>query len=526
MTCNCFYLGCSATVFRLLLICVIVFECNKAASPTILNLAPSLRHFSRKSHNQGNFDIIHVGVEPKIITLKTKTILSYSYNHTASGFLIVQAHTQYRKLLLSTCDGKEKNTNYDTAILKIIASQPYPKQSIFTRVNDLDEASHRLDYVLNPPNDTSVEALVVVVMSSEKAPIPGGCCLTCSMDMDPNLIITSKQYYKSILSFSLANVYNYNTSDCSGYWPKIKPRHYRLQYSIYQYFLEEGNLGNDQLFDGISRMLTPGKVKENGKKIRDWNPETDKPSQVFDTRRGQGMVFNILLYDPVTGEESVYSPAVTYGCSFTAKVDGCDSLGSIANIVLASCGGLLGLFVCFLGVRFYRIYFLGSGLTFFSFIGFLLLTSETEWSHDVRMTGSVCVGVIGALLIYLLWWWTGYKYVVLYICGLPFGFLLSAVVFFTPFGNLHYWKNDINYWTVFLCMSITVPCIFLICLKTFAIFASSFVGAYGFVVGIDTFLRSSMTYIILNVIMKATVDDFVQYDVPFQTKGKTKQLLW
>ena len=34
------------------------------------------------------------------------------------------------------------------------------------------------------------------------------------------------------------------------------------------------------------------------------------------------------------------------------------------------------------------------------------------------------------------------------------------------------------------------------------------------------FLKSSMTYIILDVIMKATMDDFVEYDVPFQSKGK------
>ena len=61
--------------------------------------------------------------------------------------------------------------------------------------------------------------------------------------------------------------------------------------------------------------------------MRGWNPEKDLPLVTFDTERGQGIVFNILLYDPVTKMESVYSPVVTYGCSFTAKVDGCDSLG-------------------------------------------------------------------------------------------------------------------------------------------------------------------------------------------------------
>ena len=48
---------------------------------------------------------------------------------------------------------------------------------------------------------------------------------------------------------------------------------------------------------------------------------------MFDTKRGQGIVFNILVFDPIMKAESVYSPVVTYGCSFTAKVDGCDSFG-------------------------------------------------------------------------------------------------------------------------------------------------------------------------------------------------------
>ena len=105
-------------------------------------------------------------------------------------------------------------------------------------------------------------------LSYLSAPIPGGCCLTCSMETDPNLVITSKQYYKSVLSFALANVYNYDTSDCSGQSGGEKPRHYRLKYGIYQYFLEEGNLENDELYDGISKMLTPDKVKKNGEKVQ------------------------------------------------------------------------------------------------------------------------------------------------------------------------------------------------------------------------------------------------------------------
>ena len=84
--------------------------------------------------------------------------------------------------------------------------------------------------------------------------------------MDPNLVITPHSYYKIVLSFSLANVYDYNTSLCSGKQGS-KPNHFRLQYSVYQYFLEEGNLDDEELFDGLTKMLTPSSVKKHGTKV-------------------------------------------------------------------------------------------------------------------------------------------------------------------------------------------------------------------------------------------------------------------
>ena len=113
------------------------------------------------------------------------------------------------------------------------------------------------------------------------APIPGGCCLTCSLEVDPNLIISSKRYYKSILTFSLANVYGYETSLCSGK-THHPPDHYRLQYTVYQYFLEEGNLNDGELFDGLTKMLTPDAVRQHGTKVS-FNPIARWPPLVFDS---------------------------------------------------------------------------------------------------------------------------------------------------------------------------------------------------------------------------------------------------
>ena len=54
----------------------------------------------------------------------------------------------------------------------------------------------------------------------------------------------------------------------------------------------------------------------------------DVPKVSFDTIRGTGVIYNIIVYDFLTGKEAAYSPVTTYGCSFTAKVDSCQSLGN------------------------------------------------------------------------------------------------------------------------------------------------------------------------------------------------------
>ena len=42
---------------------------------------------------------------------------------------------------------------------------------------------------------------------------------------------------------------------------------------------------------------------------------------------GQGVVYNVIARDLLTGATSVYVPMVTYSCDFYAKIGGCDSLG-------------------------------------------------------------------------------------------------------------------------------------------------------------------------------------------------------
>ena len=45
------------------------------------------------------------------------------------------------------------------------------------------------------------------------------------------------------------------------------------------------------------------------------------------SRRGQGVVYNVLVRDPNNGQQSVYSASMSYGCDFDDRVFGCDAAG-------------------------------------------------------------------------------------------------------------------------------------------------------------------------------------------------------
>ena len=61
---------------------------------------------------------------------------------------------------------------------------------------------------------------------------------------------------------------NVQAPPCDGnYRPGLSPEHFRLQYTIYQMFLDEGDLTEEGMFSGLEKMAYPQVIKTNGKKV-------------------------------------------------------------------------------------------------------------------------------------------------------------------------------------------------------------------------------------------------------------------
>lgn len=54
---------------------------------------------------------------------------------------------------------------------------------------------------------------------------------------------------------------------------------------------------------------------------------SDVSEAVFSSLPGQGVIFSVVVRDPLLNTSTSYVPVHTYACSFDAPVDGCHSQG-------------------------------------------------------------------------------------------------------------------------------------------------------------------------------------------------------
>lgn len=60
----------------------------------------------------------------------------------------------------------------------------------------------------------------------------------------------------------------------------------------------------------------------------------DKTSVSFSSLRGQGVIYNVIVWDPLLNTSAAYVPVHTYGCSFDATQGNCSSLGEYMDLNL------------------------------------------------------------------------------------------------------------------------------------------------------------------------------------------------
>ncbi|XP_043943663.1 transmembrane 7 superfamily member 3 [Protopterus annectens] len=474
-------------LFLKFLVLFVITFCNGAVDPT----SPGSAEFAL-----GEF---------QNVSLKANTSLGA---HLPSippniSFIIVQMHTHYLNVTVSISELPATNS-----------SKTGDGSGLFYR---LGEGQNKLTWYMESLNLKKVSGLAAALPYTENDPVPGGCNLEFSLETDPNIYL-KYNIYETVLQFAPANVgYGRGKPEPTCDVSTDEDSRWRLQYDIHQYFIPENDLSENTFLQHLQKMTDVKQIRLNSKKIATLTSR-DKTLMLFSTIPGQGVIYNIIVWDPVLNTSTAYIPAHTYACTFDGTVNSCYLLGKISSKIFFTLTALLGLFVCFLGHRFFKVELFFVGFIFVAFLFFILITKTTDMIYDGRLWLSAVAGVVGGGMLVLFWWRFGSVVFCMLFVGLTFGFMLSSIILFTPLGELIFFRDDIGFWVLFSCIMVVVAAVNIIWSKVLSIIACGILGSYAVVIGIYSYMYTSMSYITLNVLKRLLSRNFrkAYTKVPFQ----------
>lgn len=136
--------------------------------------------------------------------------------------------------------------------------------------------------------------------------------------------------------------------------------------------------------------------------------------------------------------------------------------------------------------------------------------------------------MVGGGLWLMFWWAYGLHVISVLLFALVGGYLVSSIIFFTPFGKLEYWIRSFNYGMTFVSGVLLLPVILLSFTKLLNILTCAFVGGYLSVLLVDTFLNTGLKYIIVNSFRHAVIDGYLNVIVssPFLTVDIVLACMW
>lgn len=282
-------------------------------------------------------------------------------------FLLFQIHSQYQNTTVSytkTLLPSTSGTGNDRGLVFILR----PEQTVCT-------------WYLETEDTKPVQSVAVTLSYSERDPIPGGCNLEFDLDIDPNIYL-DYNFFETTIKFAPANI---------GYARAAEPppcdvstgqeSRWRLRYHVYQYFLPEGDLTEASLLQHLQRMAQVVQVTASAVKVVTLTAD-DKTVVSFSSLPGQGVIYNVIVWDPSLNTSAAYVPVHTYACSFDSVDGNCVPPGRVSTKVFSTLFALLGLFTCFFGHRFWKTELFFVGFIFLGFFFYILITRLTALKYE------------------------------------------------------------------------------------------------------------------------------------------------
>ncbi|KAI1883864.1 hypothetical protein AGOR_G00236420 [Albula goreensis] len=396
--------------------------------------------------------------------------------------ITLQFHTQHLNATLSYTQIPSLSSSH-TSVDSGLLSPLQPQQTSLTW------------YLLSPDGDP-VGGTGVILPYRSTDPVPGGCNQQSDLSIDPNVHL-HYNLFETNVHFALANV---------GYARGATPpacdiAQLRLQYELYQYSLPTGDLSEGTLLHHIQEAASAQSMRDHGTKLLTLSA-AEGTSLSFSSVPGQGVIYSIIVRDVVLNTSASYIPAHTYSCSFSSTLDGCLTMGKLFTKIFFTFGGVAGLCVCFFGHRYFKCELFCMGFVFAAFVFFILITRTTVLDYNMRLALTSVMGVVGGVLLVLSWWRFGSVMACVVVVGLILGFLVAAIIFYTPLGDLKVFHSGIVFWVTFSCIVLLVPLLFVRWPREGNILACGVAGAYAVVLAVNAYVYTSLSYIALDIMKR------------------------
>ncbi|XP_050409812.1 transmembrane 7 superfamily member 3 [Patella vulgata] len=452
---------------------------------------------------KGDVDLTEGKVTSVKLTNGTSRLV-HNVDKTGISFIIIEVHSQTNNLTLSW---KNTFTQDSTARGRNVGVMtPYSSPGNIYWFIKTDEVD-------------SVNVLLLVKYLKINDPIPGGCNQILNLENDPNMLLSYTDYWTSV-RFQWANIDT--VSECESSLMQKQ-----LEYDVYVYFVKEAKLDEKYFLDAMKKMIGVENIIANGRKVMSLtNDMKTKSNFTLSSINGQGGIYGVVVKNTRLNTVASYVSVASYGCNLTNQT--CEIDVEDAEYVIGALCFLVGVGLCFFGHKFLKTEFFVFGFLAWTIISFVLLTLYTGIDPVLVLTMSCIIGIAGGGICVLFWWYWGIPILSVLIVGFVGGFLFSAVLFFTPFGNLDVWNTELNYWMAFTCALLIYPLVLLCFTKTLNILTCAFVGSYLICIIIDYLLHTTLKLIILNTINHAIIDGYEKIKVvtPFDINDIIMVVTW
>ncbi|KAJ8868475.1 hypothetical protein PR048_030003 [Dryococelus australis] len=127
---------------------------------------------------------------------------------------------------------------------------------------------------------------------------------------------------------------------------------------------------------------------------------------------------------------------------------------------------------------------------------------------SVNIVVSLVLGaILGAVWLFV-WCFCGSPVLSVLLATLTLGFIFTATMFYAGIADYNFLQSDLNFWILFSSLMLIMSLLLIPSNMKANIVSCAVLGAYAFVIPVDHYIGSNLKYIIVNMIRRATVQDF------------------